>query len=619
MLDFTKPQSRGDAVLAVRGASEDTVIFPLSSETPVMRWGEAEILVHSAEAVDLTFLNSGRAPLLDSHDRHSGVNKVIGVVIRAWLADKRLYVEARFSKREDAQEVLADVLDGIIPNVSVGYSVVEYERNEGSNPPSYRVTKWRPYEASFVPIPADESVGMGRSATVMETAMTQSALPAVPGQVAVPAAVVANAAERGAEIAASMDEINALAETHNQRSLADTFIRAAMTSGAIPSLAAFRGQLRAAVPADTPLVNSDIGLNVRETRQFSVLRLARAMADGATRADMEAASFEIEASGAARAQADAEGRKTSGAYTLPAELMRSWGSFEIDGVQSRAAIGTAAGGANILDTSHLADRFIDNLRNQSGIMRAGATLLTGLDNNVEIPGGQANNAAAWLASEDANVAESNPTFRKINLAPKDLGSYVDLTRRMLQQSTIALEAYVRKQITDGIMLEIDRAALYGTGATGQPTGVNATAGIGSVAFATAATTGIPTRDELIDMKKLIAATNRGTGGLNFIMNSSSVGDLQKTRVDAGSGIFLLNDDATRLLGAGLIESNQIAAGPTLNDIWLGYWADVIVGFWGSLDLDRDTAAKFLAGGIRLRGIQTVDVAVQRVGSFAKGT
>lgn len=137
---------------AVRGASEDTVIFPLSSEAPVMRWDEAEILVHSAEAIDLTFLNSGRAPR-GPHDRHSGVSKVIGVVIRAWLADKRLYVEVRFSKREDAQEVLADVLDGIIPNVSVGYTVTEYERNEWSNPPSYRVTKWRSVRGVICPGP----------------------------------------------------------------------------------------------------------------------------------------------------------------------------------------------------------------------------------------------------------------------------------------------------------------------------------------------------------------------------------------------------------------------------------------------------------------------------------
>jgi HK97 family phage major capsid protein/HK97 family phage prohead protease len=588
---------------------DGTVTFPLSSEEPYRRYDGNEILLHGAENVDLSFLNSGNAPLLDNHDRWSGVGKQIGVVTKAWIEAKRIYVTARFSAKAQAQEIKKDVVDGIIRNVSVGYEVLKSERDGAGD--SYRVTKWKPLEASFVPVPADPTVGIGRSAT--GNGVKAMPLDRMPGQ--------QTEAEQAAALEGALNEIRALAATHNIGHLGESFVQAQIRAGNTPSIEIFRGIARSAIPEGTALRNEDVGLTPKEQRRFSVIKLARAMADGSTRSDMEAAAFEIEASVAARALADKEGRKTSGAYTLPADVMSSWGDFEVDGVRSaqyRAAIGTSAG-ANILDTAHLAGRFIDNLRNASSVMRAGATMLSGLDGNVEIPGGQANNAAAWLASEDANVAESNPTFRKITLGPKDLGSYTDLTRRMLQQSTIDIEAYVRRQITDGIILEIDRAGLYGTGATGQPTGVNATAGIGSVAFATAATTGIPTRDELIDMGKLIAATNRGTDTLKWLMNSGSVGDLQKTKVDAGSGIFLINDGADRLIGKPLIESNQIPLGPTLNDIWLGYWSDMIIGMWGSLDLDRDTAAKFLSGGIRLRGIQTVDVAVARVGSFVKGT
>lgn len=606
---LTRDATVGDRI---RADANGTYTFPLSSEEPYRRYDGNEILVHTLAAVDLKFLKSGNAPLLDSHNRHSGLESQLGVITDAWIESKRLYVTVRFSNRAEAQAIRQDVDEGIIRNVSVGYDVHKIERNVDAD--SYRVIKWTPKEASFVSIPADETVGMGRAAT--KEGQMDPNVQATPSGGAMPG--VRTEDQRAAALETSINEISALAATHNLSDIARSFIQGAVTRGEEPSLAVFKGIVRAKLPENVPLVNTDIGLSGQQTRQFSVLRLARAMADGATRSEVEAAAFEIEASAAARAATDSEGRSTRGQYTLPSELMNSWGNFELDGRSSRAAIGTVAG-ANVLDTSHLADRFIDNLRNRSSVMRAGATMLPGLDNNVEIPGGQANNVAAWLASEDANVAESNPTFRKITLAPKDLGSYVDLTRRMLQQSTIAMEAYVRRQITDGIVLEIDRAALYGTGATGQPTGLNATAGIGSVAFAATATTGIPTRDELIDMRKTIAVTNRGTESLQWIMNASSVGDLQKTRVDAGSGVFLINDASDRLIGGPLIESNQIPIGPTLNDIWLGYWADMLIGLWGSLDLERDTAAKFLSGGLRLRGIQTVDVACQRVGSFAKGT
>jgi HK97 family phage major capsid protein len=612
---------------AVRAdVDDDTITFPLSSEEPYKRYQGSEILVHDGNSCDLTWLNSGNAPLLDNHNRWDGVRAQIGVVTKAWLKDRRLYVTVRFSSRPEAQAVRNDIVEGILRNVSVGYEVIETVTNEKDD--TYRVTKWRPFEASFVPVPADTTVGIGRSATATPTEvhMTTQENTTLAAEVRRMPGVQTDA-ERAAALTAALDEVRSLASTHNMGHLGEAYVESAIRSGVTPSIEVFRGIVRSKLPEGTALRNTDIGLTDRQKRKFSIMKVARSMADWAGKQEIEDAAFEMEVMNEARAQADKEGRKTAGQFTLPTDLMSSWGDYEEDGVnirnltasQIRAAIGTGAGGQNILDTSHLSDRFIDNLRNESSVMRAGATMLPGLDNNVEIPGGNANNVALWLASEDANVAESNPTFRKITLAPKDLGSYTDLTRRMLQQSTIALEAYVRRQITDGVSLEIDRASLYGTGATGQPTGLNATAGIGSVAFAASATTGIPTRDELINMGKLIAATNRGTQSLSWISNSDMVGDLQKTKVDAGSGIFLMNDSADRLIGRRFIESNQIPLGPTLNDVWLGYWQDLLIGMWGSLDLDRDLSAKFLSGGVRLRGIQTVDVAVQRVGSFAKGT
>lgn len=612
--------------VAIRAAADGTVTFPLSSETPYLRHDGNEILDHGA-GLDLSWLNSGNAPLLDNHDRYSGVRAQIGVITKAWVDARRLYVSVKFSARAEAQAIRQDVIDGILRNVSVGYEILETVRSGDGK--SYTVTKWRPTEASFVPVPADMTVGMGRSATVTEANMPEDTKTA-PASAERKMPGVLTEAERAAAMETAMNEVRALAAAHTISNLGEAFIEAAIRGGVAPSIELFRGIVRSKLPQGVALRNADIGLTPKETRKFSVLRLARAMASGATKSDIDAASFEIECSIAARAEAEKAGLAVRGSYTIPSDVMAVWGDFEVDGANVRqyspaqmnaavrAAIGTTAG-ANITDTAHLADRFIDNLRNRSGVMRAGATMLPGLEGVVEIPGGNANNTAAWLAAENANVVESNPTFRKITMGPKDLGSYVDLTRRMLQQTTIALEAYVRRQIVDGITLEIDRAALYGTG-TGVPTGLNTTVGIGSVAFAAAATTGIPTRSELIDMQKLIAATNQDEDGTSWIMNTSSAGDLRKTTVDAGSGVFLLGDNRdSALLGNMVVKSNQVPAGPTLNDIWLGYWSDMFIGMWGSLDLDRDTAAGFLSGSIRLRGIQTVDMAVGRVGSFVRGT
>jgi HK97 family phage major capsid protein len=587
-----------------RAASGDTFIFPLASEEPYRRYDGNEILVHTPAAVDLSFLNSGNAPLLDSHNRHDGLKAQIGVVERAWLDKKRLYVEVRFSRKEHAQEIMQDVIDGIVKNVSVGYTVMRTEPSE--NPDEYRVVRWQPTEASFVSIPADTTVGVGRSATVRTTAMPD------PIQMPDPAALQA---ARGAETAEAIREINALAAVHNQRELADNHVDEAMRAGNVPSLAVFRGKLRAAVPADTPLVNMDIGLTQRQTERFSVMRLARSFADGGNASD---AAFEREA---CRAAAEKDPNSSARGFVLPAELMNSWGNFEVDGVRSsnpqvrqqlgRAAISTGVQ-TQVIYTEHLADRFIDNLRNASSILQAGVTVLAGLDGNVEIPGGSANSAGAWLAAEAANAAETVPTFRKVTLSVKDVAGYTDITRRMLQQSSIDMEAYVRSQLITAMMEAIDLAGLSGSGAGGVPTGVKTTAGIGSVSYAGVGA--IPTWAEIVAFETALASANALRGNPAYIAPASMRGYLKSTPKISGFPTFLMESNDAGLNGYRFITSNQVAAA----DMYFGNWSDLLMGMWGSMSLDRDTAALFLSGGVRLRAIQSVDFAVARVGSFVLG-
>lgn len=587
-----------------RASDKGTVIFPLSSETPYRRYDGDEILVHTKDAVDLTWLNSGNAPLLDSHGRYE-LSDQIGVIERAWIENKRLYVEVRFSNRASAQEIKRDVEEGIVRNVSVGYEVHKIERNEDTD--EYRVLKWTPKEASFVTIPADMTVGVGRSATKEGTMPKDKVNSPSDEQGVMPG--VRTDEQRAEALENTINEITALAETHNMGDVARSYIKGCMERGNEPSLEVFRGIARSKLPEDKPLRNEDIGLGDQETRGFSLVKMMRAMAED----NWKGAEFEREACEAAE---EARGRASShGGMVLPAEVMQRWSDFEVDGVRYRgnedsvrAALGTG-GAANILTTDHLAARFIDNLRNESSFMRAGATMLTGLDSDVEIPGGDTNIAAAWLASEDADVAESNPTFRKITMSPNDLGVYTDLTRRMLQQSTIAIEAYVRMQQVDGMRIAIDLAAGYGSGASGVPEGLANTTGIGSVTFGAA----IPTRDEIIDLRTAIAETNRGRG-VTYVSNSEMVGDLQKTKVDAGSGVFLMGDNADRLIGNPFIESNQITSG----DLFCGVFSDMLIGMWGGLEIARSTERKFLSGGVSFRSIQTVDVDFARVGSFALG-
>ncbi|EIZ0013570.1 phage major capsid protein [Salmonella enterica] len=119
-----------------------------------------EILVHDKDAVDLDVLND-KASLLFNHefDNHIGV-----VVPGSARIDEDGVGRAlvKFSQvGQLANETYDKVKEGTMSKVSVGYTVLEGYADFSKG--VYFVTKWQPYEISIVSVPADSSVGVGRS------------------------------------------------------------------------------------------------------------------------------------------------------------------------------------------------------------------------------------------------------------------------------------------------------------------------------------------------------------------------------------------------------------------------------------------------------------------------
>ena len=139
-----------------------TVELAFSSEQPYERWWGIEILDHNTKSVRLDRLESGGAVLCD-HDVRDIVGVIESVRIDGDLVGRSV---VRFGKSARADEVFNDVIDGIRKSVSVGYIIHKAELVETGKDvdDTYRVTDWEPYEISLVSVPADASVGVGRSA-----------------------------------------------------------------------------------------------------------------------------------------------------------------------------------------------------------------------------------------------------------------------------------------------------------------------------------------------------------------------------------------------------------------------------------------------------------------------
>ena len=564
-----------------------TAMIALSSEEPVERSFGNEVLEHSAEAIDLSFIASGRAPLLMDHDPKQQIGVVESVELDG--ESRRLRAKVRFGRNGLAAEAFSDVVDGIKANISVGYAINKMEKRDKD---TYVAKSWRPVEASLVSLPADVTVGVGRSSepsqpiTVTENRsnpMTEQVIESVDV-----AAVQAEARKAEQRNAAQIVELGA---RHSKSDMAQK----AISEGR--SIEEFRGILLDEIKSTEGLESQSIGMTSNEVKRFSLVRAINALANPHDRRAQEEAAFEFECS---RAAADQYGRTAQGVM-LPSDVLRNW-TRDIN----------TSDDSNMLTEDFRGGDFIDVLRNQSSVMQAGARILNGLQSDVKIPKKATASSAAWLATEGANVAESEPTFSQISLSPKDLGAFTEVTRRMIQQSTLDIEALIRDDLAQSIATAMDLAALAGTGSSGQPTGIKTTSGINTVSFG-AAVDLIPTFAQVVQMETEVAADNALQGNLAYILPASMYGALKTVEKAANTAQFVIEPGGT-MNGYKAIVSNQCTAG----DLYFGNFSDLLVGMWGGLDILVDPYTNSKSGTILIRAIQSMDVAVRHPVSFCLG-
>lgn len=154
-----------------------TVELSFSSETPYGRWFGDEILCHDEGCINLDRFNDGLGTLLFNHDRDA----VVGHIEKVWIEDNRGKALVRFDEDEQSETIFQKVQSGTLQGVSVGYSIKRYEvldekdsvssNGRFKGPDTYVVTDWEPLEISIVSVPADATVGVGRSADEIHTSI----------------------------------------------------------------------------------------------------------------------------------------------------------------------------------------------------------------------------------------------------------------------------------------------------------------------------------------------------------------------------------------------------------------------------------------------------------------
>tara|TARA_R100001082_G_scaffold66198_1_gene37378 strand:+ start:4079 stop:6658 length:2580 start_codon:yes stop_codon:yes gene_type:complete len=561
----------------------------VSSEEPVERDFGMEIISHSEGDIDTSFIGSGRSPLLLDHD----MTKQIGVVERYEInsSEKSAKAIVRFGRSELAEEIYQDVKDGIRQNISVGYKINSMERMKtNSDKPVYRV-QTSPLEVSVVSIPADQSqaVGVGRSEDKQTNLKVKQMTEEVKQEINLDEVREQTVVEAKAEFQRNSKEIMDLAAKHNKRDLADKAIQDGV------SVEEFRGVLLENIADDKPLETAEIGMTKKEVRKFSVMKAINALANPTDRKAQRDAEFEFECSEEA---AKHYGRTAQG-IMLPPEVLSNWNTRDMN----------ASDDAGIIGQDFRAGSFIDALRNASAVMPL-ATNLNGLSGDVKIPKKTAASTAAFISSEGGASGESEMTIGSVTMTPKTCGAFTDVTRQLMIQSSLDVENLIRDDLAQSMAIAIDDAALEGSGSSGNPTGITNTSGINTVSLSSAAA---PTFAEMVSIETAVAVDNALLGDLAYIINPTNYGTLKTTAKASNTAEFVAVDGMVN--GYPVVRSSQLSA----NNYVFGNFNDLLIGFFGGLDLTVDPYTNSTSGTVRIVALQSVDVAVRHAVSFCNAS
>jgi len=271
-------------------------------------------------------------------------------------------------------------------------------------------------------------------------------------------------------------------------------------------------------------------------------------------------------------------------------------------------------GGHLVGTDHRGDLYVDLLRAKLITGKLGATVLSGLTGNVEIPAGKTAATSNWIA-ENSALTPSDAGYRKITMSPKHVGALTEYSRNMILQASPDVETLIRNDFASVLAEAIDRVAIDGGGAN-EPSGILSTSGVSSSSMT------IPTYADILAMIETLEIDNVDVTNAGFAVHPSIVRKLRSTlKAGTDAAIGYIMTDANTLAGYKLVSSTLIPAGgsPATATMLLGNWSDLLIGYWNSFEIlvnPYETTA-YSKGNVQIRALLTADVAVRHAESFLK--
>lgn len=331
-------------------------------------------------------------------------------------------------------------------------------------------------------------------------------------------------------------------------------------------------------------------------KRFSLMKAIRDRADGKPFDPEFDEVFEEGRSEFARA-----GVEFSGHIPIPTETRSA--------IVTGQTTGTTTGGYAIQTDKKTV---LPPLTNYMVLTKAGATYLSGLVGNISIPT-YSGTTVLWKAETGA-ATDGAGTWGKVDLNPKRLTAYLDVSKMFLLQDSVGAEAMLKENIAKAIAVKLESTILgVGAGSVAtEPTGLfYGTLGATYLADRTTAS-----YDSVITLEKNVDIDNALMGNLAYIANPYSYHKLRTTAKVSSSDSIMISDALAYPVHVTNSVAYNVFTTTGSAGLIFGNWADLIIGQWGGYDLLVDPYTQAASGTVRLVVNCYFDAAAARTESFS---
>ena len=576
-------------------------VFSLCSDAPYERESKQfgvydEVLVISEDSVDFSRLNSGACAFLRDHDPE----KVLGVIVKAWIDGNKVKCKVKFSDREDVQEVVRDIQAGIMTCTSVGYTIDKYHFSTENGKKTMYADRFMIYEGSLVGIPADISVGFNRSLDREEHEMQRNEpkekpeekaeetpdgqKPACPEQDGSPCEGTEEKAcgeqekkpcegECAKGPCEEQEEIRSLGDLMECPELAEAFIREKRSYS----------DFKKAVKEH----NSIEG--IKETKKMNKFSLRKALLNAVGRMSNEEASFE---------------------RGVIEENKRKFGVTDADIVVTKAQLRDFNGTEPLAQTTYKPGMYAPVLRAPVTKDAVGTRKVAVAGQSISFSVATSGLNAGYV-DINGEIPSATMDFTLKTMTPKKYGCFVDVSYQSLLQDDPSAEAVIMEDIGKALAQTADYAFFNGLSGSNQPVGLLNVANVNTVTLS-----GAPTLGTALEFEKKIRESFDYSGDLKWVFGTDAYYQWASTPYSAKEqNRMLLDPDTRKCLGYDAFIDHNIPASAVI----LGNFGEALEANFDGISIRVVTEDKDLSRkqAIEIQAFAANDYVFRRPKSFCK--